>query len=397
MEVGTWSGELHSGSSQQQPAPSSSGGTTTETSSWSPNAGNQPQVVEVEQSFGFVEVGDGELEGGGYKLKRNSSTVVLTSEGVVQQQRQIESLQHAMQDLRVEFERLKQKVLEFEEENHQWSQRYSRRMAVLANASLGSWIFWSRFIHFVKRHKSDFIQGWLRSSSRPSTVATRAAAPFLLRKSSFVPKAIMGGGVRPSRPKTFNKLFNKSYIFAIRHSWVFLLSAYFINKKGFRRWAGLIASTCYSVYLTFFTNTMPWTSYFTIFANLLYITACLKGMTDSENEVPSLFNLNKRGHDGSPSTTSANGSNNVVGSVAIARNNSFGSRHSRNQSRGRKISIPPLTLPIPSLSSSSSSPSSGPPSRRRSSRSSVQFLQADDDVPSTSSDPSVSGCQLTEK
>jgi len=25
---------------------------------------------------------------------------------------------------------------------------------------------------------------------------------------------------------------------------------------------------------------MPWTSYFTIFANLLYITACLKGMTD---------------------------------------------------------------------------------------------------------------------
>jgi hypothetical protein len=255
--------------------------------------GNQPQVVEYEQSFGFVEVGEGELEGGGYKLKRNASTVVLTGDGLAQHQRQIESLERGMDDLRIEFERLKLQVLEFEEENHQWSLRYSRRMAVVANASLGAWIFWSRFILFVKRHKADLIQGWLRSSSAsssspfssssstsPAAVATRAAAPLLRRtKQSLVRQAIIGGG-RLSKRATFNKLFTKGYMFAIRHSWVFLLSSYLITRKGARRWAGLIASTCYSVYLAFFTDTVPWTSYFTIFANLLYITACLKGMND---------------------------------------------------------------------------------------------------------------------
>lgn len=192
------------------------------------------QVVEYEQSFGFVEVGEGELEGGGYKLKRNPSTVLLTGDGLAAQQRQLDEVRQAVDDLQVELARLKQQVLEFEEENHEWSLRYSRRMAVLANASLGAWIFWSRFILFVKRHKADLIQGWLRSSDA-STVAGRAAAPLLLRgKNSLVRHAIIGG--RTSRRATFNKLFTKGYLFAIRHSWVFLLSSYLINKKGFRRY-----------------------------------------------------------------------------------------------------------------------------------------------------------------
>ncbi|ELR24274.1 uncharacterized protein ACA1_169720 [Acanthamoeba castellanii str. Neff] len=384
-------------SPHSSPPPSSSFAASTSalpSSASSPNVGNQPQVVEYEQSFGFVEVGEGELEGGGYKLKRNASTVVLTGDGLAQHQRQIESLERGMDDLRIEFERLKLQVLEFEEENHQWSLRYSRRMAVVANASLGAWIFWSRFILFVKRHKADLIQGWLRSSSAsssspfssssstsPAAVATRAAAPLLRRtKQSLVRQAIIGGG-RLSKRATFNKLFTKGYMFAIRHSWVFLLSSYLITRKGARRWAGLIASTCYSVYLAFFTDTVPWTSYFTIFANLLYITACLKGMNDGEKEVPSLFNLHKGGREATLSSTSSsqsaglNGSGGGAGSgntpAMMTRNNSFVSRHTRNPSRsGRKISTPtPLSAfasasPTPSFSSPTTSFSSPSQSRQ---------------------------------
>ncbi len=96
---------------------------------------------------GFVEVDEAPLEDGAYPLKRNLSIAanLSSAEALALQQRQIEQLELSVCDLKVEVERLKQLVVEFESENQEWSTRYSRRVSFMANLGLGTW---SLFFHF---------------------------------------------------------------------------------------------------------------------------------------------------------------------------------------------------------------------------------------------------------
>jgi len=82
-------------------------------------------VVEEDSnylSFGFVEVGETPDEAGGYTLNRSSSNTSLSTEALLAQQRRLE---RELEDLRVEFTRLKERVTAFEAENlSSWSLRY---------------------------------------------------------------------------------------------------------------------------------------------------------------------------------------------------------------------------------------------------------------------------------
>lgn len=90
-----------------------------------------------------------------------------------------------------------------------------------------------------------------------------------------------------------NRLVYDGYMKAISKSWLFFLGALLITRRSsFSRhlgkpppppsfcqhacvtWcAGLGVTTLYSLYLAIFSHYLPWTNYFNIFSNLLYITA----------------------------------------------------------------------------------------------------------------------------
>lgn len=61
---------------------------------------------------------------------------------------------------------------------------------------------------------------------------------------------------------------------AISKSWVFFVGALLITRSvSWKRHFGLALTTSYSLYLAIFSHFLPWTNYFNMFSNLLYITA----------------------------------------------------------------------------------------------------------------------------
>jgi len=157
--------------------------------------------------------------------------------------------------LQREIASIKHKVALFEEGTHQnrWGIRYSRRMAVMSNMLLGLWIFWSRFLTHIQK------------------------------------KNILGVIVPPLKQEhhPLNKLLYEGFMKAISKSWVFFAGAMLITRSvSWKRHIGLGLTTSYSLYLAIFSHFLPWTNYFNMFSNLLYITAAWT------NEEPQAMTLN---------------------------------------------------------------------------------------------------------
>jgi len=150
---------------------------------------------------------------------------------------------------------LKKKVSIFEQENNRdrWGIRYSRRMAIMSNIFLGIWVFWSRFLKHVQRQNKGRLLGIL------------------------VPK----------QNSSLNKILYEASMKAISKSWVFFVGTFLLTRTtSWRRHFGLGLTTCYSLYLAIFSHFLPWTNYFNMFANLLYITAVTYDNSNNNNNDP---------------------------------------------------------------------------------------------------------------
>jgi len=73
---------------------------------------------------------------------------------------------------------------------------------------------------------------------------------------------------------SLNKILYDGYMKAITKSWVFFFGALLSTRNvSWKRYAGLGLTTSYSLFLAISSNFLPWTNYFNIFSNLLYISA----------------------------------------------------------------------------------------------------------------------------
>ncbi len=111
--------------------------------------------IDEFQSFGFIEVGEPPLEGGSYPLNRTPSRADMhqlpTEILLAQMQQRQRSLEERLEDMHAEMQRLKQKVALSESENSQWSIRYSGRMVIITNLSLGMWYILSNILQNLQR------------------------------------------------------------------------------------------------------------------------------------------------------------------------------------------------------------------------------------------------------
>ncbi|PRP83602.1 hypothetical protein PROFUN_08328 [Planoprotostelium fungivorum] len=162
---------------------------------------------------------------------------------------QHKNLEAQVRILQEEVASMKRKVFLFEEETNRnrWNIRYSRNMAILSNLLLGLWIFWSRLLsHVQKQHKGKLL-GFVMPHLRIGT----QTGEYSLRK------ILTEGGVK-----------------AISKSWVFFAGAFLLTRtRSWKRHLGLALTTAYSLYLALFSRFLPWTNFFNMFANVLYITA----------------------------------------------------------------------------------------------------------------------------
>jgi len=154
------------------------------------------------------------------------------------------NLELQIRTLQREIHSLNKKVSAFEEETNRnrWGIRYSRRMAIMSNLLLGLWIFWSRFLKHVQKQKKTRLLG-----------------------------VVM---IPPLKQNSLNKILYEGYMKAISKSWVFFLGSLLLTRTSpWKRYFGLGLTTTYSLYLAIFSNFLPWTNYFNMFSNLLYISA----------------------------------------------------------------------------------------------------------------------------
>ena len=165
-------------------------------------------------------------------------------------------------------------------------------MSVMANISLAVWIFWSRFVKYIRRRRSILLHGVVLSGVLPTKKNIR-------------------------NKEAFNVMLMQGYLFAIKHCWVLFIAAFLLTRReSWKRYLGLVVSTLNSLYIAFFTNNLPWTSYFVIFANLLYATASLQSFREERaaRNLPTLFEKapsspkNRNGKDHGKKRTSLNDS-----------------------------------------------------------------------------------------
>jgi len=192
---------------------------------------------------------------GNLGMRRTKSFESTNEDNLIAQNRNLEA---QMRSLQKEISSIKRKVALFEEENNRnrWGIRYSRRMAVMSNLLLGLWIFWSRFLKHVQKQKKSRLLGVI------------------------VPP------LKQQEQHSLNKLLYEGCMKAISKSWVFLVGALLITRSiSWKRHIGLGLTTSYSLYLAIFSHFLPWTNYFNIFSNLLYITAA---WTSEDNQTMTL-------------------------------------------------------------------------------------------------------------
>ncbi|KAL6055235.1 hypothetical protein QOT17_016886 [Balamuthia mandrillaris] len=250
-----------------------------------------PPLQAPYESFGFVEVGESPLKDGVYHLKRSASTVDLSAEGILNQQRNMEQ---RLEELCTELARLKERVALLElQEDHRWPVRYSKRLAMIANVTLGSYLFWTRFVNFFKQRRSYILQllsGAVRlninsylpfSSSSPSSSASSSSSssaasllssrkkhkrplfgrnrlihlllPLIFSSSSSSLAPNKNAESERTRAKNiFNALLGQAALFALKGSWAYFFGAYLLTRHTmWKRYMGLLMTTLCSLWLQY--------------------------------------------------------------------------------------------------------------------------------------------------
>jgi len=158
----------------------------------------------------------------------------------------IRNLENQVRSLQSELATLKRKMNVFEDDTNRnrWGIRYSRRMAIMSNLMLGLWIFWSKFMKHVQTQKKSRLLG------------------------------VVMGGKKQTPLHSLNSILYEAIMKATKKSWIFFFAAFLLTRHvDWKRHFGLTISTSYSLYLAMFSHFLPWTNYFNMFANLLYITS----------------------------------------------------------------------------------------------------------------------------
>jgi hypothetical protein len=126
-------------------------------------------------------------------------------------------------------------------------------MAVTSNILLGLWIFCTLFLQHVGQQDKKMLLG----------VMVPSIALGQRRKMKL-----------QSSVQSLKTIFYDASMCAISKSWVFFFGGMLITRPAsWKRNIGLILTTAYSLYLAIFSQFLPWTNYFNMFANLLYISA----------------------------------------------------------------------------------------------------------------------------
>jgi len=212
------------------------------------------------------------------------------------------NLEKQIRVLQKELYDLKRKVQELDTESSRWGIRYSKRMVILSNLLLGIYSFWSRYLHYVRN---------------------RYRLRGLIRQMLFVPKFLQNSD------NSKQLLMYEGFVNAAFRSILFFFSTYLLTRKvTWVRNLGFVTSTAYSLYLAFFSRFMPWTNYFNIFANVLYITARLNY---SSTLIPSLTEFIAKSDDfieenNDPNTINTNNTNNSNNN----NNNSINNNNNNN-------------------------------------------------------------------
>jgi len=146
--------------------------------------------------------------------------------------RQIEILQ-------MELRKINKKVSTFEAWNEQWGVRYSKRVALLANLGLGIWFSAYKLFRFLNKRKR--------------TLITQVVVPL--------------------KTDIFNAVISGALVHALQQSWALLLASALIYSQGrLKSVLGSIISFTWSLYLAY-AGKSPWIVWFTLFSDLLYLTA----------------------------------------------------------------------------------------------------------------------------
>ena len=166
--------------------------------------------------------------------------------------------------------------------HNRWDHRYSKRMAVMANLLLGVWTFWYHFIKCARRRKASIIQVRTRVRYPPLPSRSRTHSRSLTRALS---QAMMAGKAYEDR--NFHWLLRDGYVEGIKNGWIFFFFSFLLTRPlAWARWLGIASSISWSLYLAIFGKFLPWTNYFNVLANLLYVTASLN--RTQKKELPSI-------------------------------------------------------------------------------------------------------------
>jgi len=208
----------------------------------------------------------------------NDRSIEVSANGYDMHLQRTKQLELQLRALQVEIANLKRKVYLFEEESNRnrWAIRYSRRMAIMSNLLLGLWIFWSRFLKHVQRQKKTRLLG------------------SIMGPGNFNLKSFLNKQPQQNQQHPLNKLLYEGYAKAISKSWVFFFGALMLTRNvSWKRHIGLSLTTSYSLYLAIFSQTLPWTNYFNMFANLLYLTSSVWNSPDPQPELFDATSLSK--------------------------------------------------------------------------------------------------------
>ena len=88
-----------------------------------------------------------------------------------------------------------------------------------------------------------------------------------------------------SQPPNLNNIIKKGCVEGVKNGIIFFFFAFLLTRPlAWARILGMSLSSIWSLYLAIFSKFLPWTNYFNVLSNVLYLTASYK----KEIPLPSL-------------------------------------------------------------------------------------------------------------
>lgn len=161
----------------------------------------------------------------------------------------VRAMERQMRKLQREVAMMNERLAIFEDVQARWGVRYTRRMAVVANAFMGTWVLAFRLLRFLQKRRAMLLQAMMPKLQLRAQAGVKAQQQL---------KAMLWGGVRHS----------------LRHSWVFFVAAVLLTRnRAWNRFAGALLGTFYAGYIAAAADTgtrWPWVT-LAIAGNLAYL------------------------------------------------------------------------------------------------------------------------------